>query len=537
MEQGIAARVADRAPAGVLEPVAPLTPVPPPRRRPAARDRWLALVSLGAALVPAVVAAVRAATGDWVPVGESALIAVRSGDVLRGASGGGVPMVGPWADTSGPLGFDVFHPGPLLYDVLAVPVQLAGSQGLAMAVAAVNAVAIVGIFLVVRRVAGETMAALAMALVAVLCWVTGTAALIEPGYPGTVVLPFLWFLVLVWGATCGRVWCLPVAVVVGGFVGGTDLRVTLFVPVLLVVAGVSVARSAWGLPVRRWSRPAGALAVSGLLAVGCLVQPVLEELQGEGGGNLVHLWEGAAEHTTTLDVGTSARVLARVVALPPWWVRPWHADDFGVGPGGTVGPPLALAVVALVGLTIQGVVRLRDARRRGDRATSSGIAARVPGHGPRVRDDRAAAHDPVRHRRPPAPVDVCGGRVRVARAVPERVPAAEAGRGRPLVAGGPVGGRGGAGGGGRAPGRRPGRGRHGRGAPSGRGRHGAAGGRRPRRSAAGRVRRDAARPVLRGRDGRAGGRGGDVRGRRPGPPPARSGSGGGPDATRTWRAR
>ncbi len=374
MEQGIAARVADRAPAGVLEPAAPLTPVPPPRRRPVARDRWLALVSLGAALVPAVVAAVRAATGGWVPVGESALIAVRSGDVLRGASGGGVPMVGPWADTSGPLGFDVFHPGPLLYDVLAVPVQLAGAEGLAMAVAAVNAVAIVGIFLVVRRVAGETMAALAMALVAVLCWVTGTAALIEPGYPGTVVLPFLWFLVLVWGATCGRVWCLPVAVVVGGFVGGTDLRVTLFVPVLLVVAGVSVARSAWGLPVRRWSRPAGALAVAGLLAVGCLVQPVLEELQGEGGGNLVHLWEGAAEHTTTLDVGTSARVLARVVALPPWWVRPWHADDFGVGPGGTVGPPLALAVVALVGLTFQGVVRLRDARRRGDRATSSGIA-------------------------------------------------------------------------------------------------------------------------------------------------------------------
>jgi hypothetical protein len=375
VEQGIAAREAEEAPAGVRHPVAPLAPVPSPPHRPVARRNLiLARVSLAAALTPVVVAAVRALLGGWIPVGESALVAVRARDVLAGSSGGGVPLVGPWADTSAQLGVDVYHPGPLLYDVLAVPVRVAGAQGLVVATALINALAIAGIFTVTRRVAGSTMAALAMALVTVLCWVTGTATLVEPGYPGTVVLPFLLFLVLTWAVLCGETWCLPVAVAVGALVAGTDLRVAMFVPVLLAAGAVSVARDAWGLPVRDWRRPAAVLAVSGVVAVGCLAQPVAAELSGDGGGNLVHLWEGAAEHTSTLDLDGSLRALARVVALPPWWVRPWHADDLGVGPGGPPGPPLLLAVVALAGIGFQAGLRLRDARRRDDQITASGLA-------------------------------------------------------------------------------------------------------------------------------------------------------------------
>lgn len=373
MEQGIAARVAEPAPAGVPEPVAPLALAPRAHRPVARHNRTMSRVSLAAALVPLVVGAARALGGGWVPVGEPALVAVRSGDVLGGPGTGGVPLVGPWADTSAQLSFDVHHPGPLLYDVLALPVRLAGNPGLVVAVALVNALAVAGIYSAVRRVAGSTVAALAMALVAVLCWVTGTAALVEPGYPGTVLLPFLWFLVLVWAVLCGRVWCLPVAVAVGAFVGGTDLRVALFVPVLLAVAAVAVARSAWGLPVREWGRASGALAAAGAVALAGLAQPVAESLGGSGGGNLARLWDGAGEHIATLDLGAGARVLARVLALPPWWVRPWHADDLGVGPGGTLGPPLVLALVGLLGLSAQGALRLRDARRRDDRITASGL--------------------------------------------------------------------------------------------------------------------------------------------------------------------
>jgi hypothetical protein len=211
-----------------------------------------------------------------------------------------------------------------------------------------------------------------MMLVAVLCWVMGPATLVEPGYPGTVVLPFLWFLVLVWAVLCGRRWCLVWAGAVGVLVAGTDLRVALFVAVLLTVAAVVVAAGAWGLPVRRWASAAGALAATALVVAAGLAQPVAEELGADGAGNLVRLWRSAGD-VPTLAAAPSARVLARVVALPPWWVRPWHADDLGVGPKGTVGPPLVLAVVGLVGLSVGSVLRLRDARRRGDRVAATGI--------------------------------------------------------------------------------------------------------------------------------------------------------------------
>jgi hypothetical protein len=344
-------------------------------RRRSRRWAWLALA---AALLPPAVAAGRAVAAGWVPVGDPALVAVGAGDVL---DGGSVPGVGPWAATSTLVGDEVHHPGPLLFDALAWPVRWAGDAGLAVGAAVINAVAVVGIFVTTRRLvavqgdtgdAPATAAALAMMLVAVLCWVMGPETLVEPGYPGTVVLPFLWFLVLVWAVLCGRRWCLPWACAVGALVGGTDLRVALSVVGLLIAGAVAVALGMWGLPVRRWGGGAGALVVSGLVVAVGLAQPVAEEAGADGAGNMVRLWRAAGD-VPTLAAAPSARVLARIVALPPWWVRPWHADDFGVGPAGTVGPPLLLAVVGLVGLSVTAVLRLRDARRRGDRVAASGI--------------------------------------------------------------------------------------------------------------------------------------------------------------------
>jgi hypothetical protein len=344
-------------------------------RRRSRRWAWLALTG---ALVPVVAAAGRAVTGGWVPVGDSALVAVGAADVV---DGGSVPGVGPWAATSVPLGVEVHHPGPLLFDVLAWPFYWGGDEGLAIGAALINAAAVVGIFFTTRRLvevegdtddAGPTAAALAMMLVAVLCWVMGPDTLIEPGYPGTVVLPFLWFLVLIWAVLCGWRWCLPWACAVGALVGGTDLRFALFVVVLLVVAAVAVAAGAWGWSLRRWASALGALVASALVAAAVLAQPVAEEAGSDEPGNIVRLWRAVGD-VPTLAGAPSARVLARVVALPPWWVRPWHADDLGVGPAGTAGPPLVLAVVGLVGLSVGGVLRLRDARRRGDRVAVSGI--------------------------------------------------------------------------------------------------------------------------------------------------------------------
>jgi hypothetical protein len=375
--------VATRRPVGRPAPEEPDHDAGPdePEGADGRRSRWWARLALAGALVPVVAAAGRAVTGGWVPVGDPALVAVGAADVL---DGGSVPGVGPWAATSVPLGVELHHPGPLLFDALAWPLFWGGDAGLALGAALINAVAVVGIFVATRRLvdvpgdtgdsgdAGPNTAALAMMLVAVLCWVMGLDTLIEPGYPGTVVLPFLWFLVLVWAVLCGRRWCLPWACAVGALVGGTDLRFALLVVVLLVVAALAVAVGAWGLPVRHWWSALGALVVSALVVAVGLAQPVAEEAGADGPGNIVRLWRAVGD-VPTLAAAPSARVLARVVALPPWWVRPWHADDLGVGPAGTVGPPLLLAVVGLVGLSVAGVLRLREAHRRRDRVAASGI--------------------------------------------------------------------------------------------------------------------------------------------------------------------
>ena len=104
------------------------------------------------ALLPVVVAAVRAGREGWVPVGDAALLTVRASDVLGGGPGGDAPSLGMWASTSWSLGFDINHPGPLLYWVLAVPAALvAGPVGVVIGPALVNCASVLGIFAVAWR--------------------------------------------------------------------------------------------------------------------------------------------------------------------------------------------------------------------------------------------------------------------------------------------------------------------------------------------------------------------------------------------------
>jgi hypothetical protein len=389
--------------------------------------RLLPWAVLAVVLLPILVAAVRVATSDWVPVGDSALIAIRSQDVL----GGQVPLLGMWASTSWAVDLDMNHPGPLLFDTLAVPVALFGNAaGSAIGMALINGVSVVGLFLVVRRRGGAVGGALALAVGALLCWSLGSAVLVEPWHATAVLLPFLLLAALAWSVADGDLVCLPFAVVIASFILQTNLSYAVLVPAVLLwgVAGWALGRrgdrstgegasgdgvggGATGSGVGGGATGGGATgggvgggatgsratggatgggatderpargrslgvvaAVTVVAALVCWAQPLAEQFFGDGQGNVSRLWQGLREDQQTVDWSTAVRSVAEVVAMPPWWLRPSYGDSFTFG---AFGNPLPSLLVSLVGLAVVAallVVAGRAAQRRGDRTALTGVA-------------------------------------------------------------------------------------------------------------------------------------------------------------------
>jgi hypothetical protein len=354
----------------------------PELTRRVARWAWVA------ALLPIVVTAGRAIADGWVPVGDSALIAVRARDVLGGGAGGDLPQLGMWASTSWSVGFDLNHPGPLLYLVLAVPAALiGGGAGLVVGTFVVNVASVSGIFVVARRTGGDLAAVAAMAVTAVLCWSFGSAVLVEPWHASTMLLPFALFALLVWAVLAGDRVCLPWAAAVGSLVLQTNLSYAVMVPALLIAAVAVVARDLW----RRDPNPEqgadrggatsaarhSAIRTLGLTAVvlaACWVLPVVEQFTGRGEGNISRLWRTLGVETPKAGLTYGVRSVARIVALPPWFARPSYGDAFDLGPFGNPLPSLALSLVALAVVVGAGAALWTGARRRGDRVAASALA-------------------------------------------------------------------------------------------------------------------------------------------------------------------
>jgi hypothetical protein len=358
---------------------APLRPAPwreqPRRSRRRSRPRQqhdriadrIAWAALGVALLGLVVVAARAATAGAEPVGDSAIVAIRARDVLSGE----LPLVGmPAASTE----TGAHHPAPFLFDLLAVPVALLpDGTGLVVGMALLNAAAIAGMFLVARRVGGPGLAALAVVEAMALAWAMGSKVLVEPWHASAVLLPFLAFMLLAWGVACGDIALLPWAVGVGSFVVGTNLSYVVLVPVLLVFALVGAYVAGRDEP--PWLPLGTAAATVVVLAVGW-AHPLYEQLFGIGDGNVTRLVRAARRlgETSTLDWSEAPRVVAKILGLPLWWLRPTYSDALAWDPSGRGLPSSLVAVVALVGLLAQLTLFLRAVYRSGDRTMVTALA-------------------------------------------------------------------------------------------------------------------------------------------------------------------
>ncbi len=348
-----------------------------PARRDSRVTVRLFLASVVVAIVPVAVAAARAIYMGWIPTGDNGLFAIRARDLFSITH---LPLIGTWSSASLTVGTQVNHPGPLYIDLLALPARLVdGGAGVAFAAAAANAACIVGIAVFAYRRGGALAGTIAMAATAALCWAMGSELLFEPWNPHSAMLPFAFFLVLVWSMTCGDRVAIPFAAGVGSLVVQSHLSYALLVPLLAawgVIGFVLWLRlmrrrepAAWP-PVRRSTLRV--VAVAGAVLVVSWAQPLIEQFTSEGSGNLTRLVESSrGSGADTIGYGLGTRIVADVVSLPPWWFRPSMKEDF-ISSWRAPSLPTALLSLAVVAAAL-GLCEW-DAWRRRDRTSSWAVA-------------------------------------------------------------------------------------------------------------------------------------------------------------------
>jgi hypothetical protein len=322
---------------------------------------------MSSALLPIVVAALRAVRRGWIPTWDTAYPALRAWDVFTRHP----PLLGDRSMASGYRDIATNHPGPLEAQALAVWVRLLGlPAGTVVGIAVVNAVCVLGVAWLAGRRGGLGATVLAMAALAGLAWSMGSEMLFDPWPSHAVLYPFALYVVAAWSVADRDPVALPVLVVAGSYVLQTHLSYTVLVPgialaaLALLVARTRTAEGAGRGGLRRWGVLAGGLGAL------CWALPVYEQLHRPP-GNLRSLIDTAGAVPSSLSWSTAVRLLAGTVALPPWWLPPSFRSPAvdAIGRGVALAPAL-LGLAALVALLAAGLVR---ARRRGRSAVASGL--------------------------------------------------------------------------------------------------------------------------------------------------------------------
>lgn len=330
--------------------------------------------------------ALRGIARGYEPVGDNALIELRARDVLTGDH----PFLGTWSSASISAGIDVNHPGPLIFDLVALPVRLfGGAAGIAVGVALLQITMVWLVGYVTFRAGGMTAAITALTVTAGIVWTLGSELLYDPWQPNVLVLPFWVLLCTVWAIVAGQVGLFPLACGVGSFAMQTHMGYIIIVPVLLAFAAAMVVRSHRGGQIGELRRP----TVLSVAVIGIMwAQPLWEQFFGPGRGNLgrvVTAGSGGGEdfeavESTATGVSLGIRMLGSVLALPPWWGRPGY-DDSIPGSSQTVtadglvidAPGLRTLLPASLGLLLMVtllVIAWRVARRAGADHVIAGFA-------------------------------------------------------------------------------------------------------------------------------------------------------------------
>ena len=253
---------------------------------------WVVAALLALPLVVAAVVALRTnefATSDW------ALTELR----IRDVGGANTPLTGPYSR------YDWYHPGPLLFWLLAPLYRLGGASAGSMhaAAAVLNVVAVIGSCVLARRLGGRPLLVVTGVVLAVA--IAGSASeYADPWNPYLTVLPLVLFLLAAASVAAGDPWALPVMAAAGSFVVQSHIGHAVVVGVVglaAVVALVVVRRrgvqSGGPIPApRRWA----VAAVTTAVVVALWAAPAVDQITGDPGnlGEIVTYFTSPTDEPT-----------------------------------------------------------------------------------------------------------------------------------------------------------------------------------------------------------------------------------------------
>lgn len=228
-----------------------------------------------AVVTPLVVAVWMAASGEWIPVGDSGVEALRVRDVFSTDP----PLVGPYSITARFVGGSPWHPGPMLFQVLAPFYLLSGwaPEGLLVGAAVVNVGSAVLVVAATRLVGGNRFMVVSAVGLWAMLWALRGEPLRDIWNPHLAILPATAFLFAAAAAASGRPAFLPWTVLCGTFAAHSHVS---YVGIAgLVTAASFVATWLTSARDRRWVRCAVAAVGLGIVL---WAMPLGEQLFGDG---------------------------------------------------------------------------------------------------------------------------------------------------------------------------------------------------------------------------------------------------------------
>lgn len=339
--------------------------------------RWVWPVGLGLAVLVPIAVVLVAVSSSWYATGDTALLALRSHDLLVDP-----PRTGAYSR----FGFD--HPGPVFLYLSFPFVRLAGSAGPLCAAAAVSAASVLGVVAVAWRRGGRTFAVPAVLVVLLLEAALGPA-LVDPWNPWVPALPLLAAVLLAWSVTCGDAPALPALVLAATVAAQSHIAYAPFAAVLLAGSAVAAAGQAWrgpgGPTGARWRVP-GAVALG--LVVVLWLPPVTDQVtsptpngtkiiahffgsgSGADAGSGLAAFGGSDHPGADRIIGT----LAVELGVPgPWTAAGEEVDPFL----GAVVPGSPLRLLPTAAAFVVGLLLARRLRRRDLEGLSAIVAGLV----------------------------------------------------------------------------------------------------------------------------------------------------------------